>query len=466
MVSEQTNTHIIILAAGKGSRMKSTIPKVMHKLAGEPLLSHVLRASATIPRAKKTVVIGEGKDLITAFFQKSPLAEDISFVIQAEQLGTAHAVQIATADIDEDSRVLVLYGDVPLIDPITIREMLNVLESCSLGVLTMEVFDPFGYGRILRDQDGNIEGIVEQKDATPDQEKILEVNTGVMAIKGAKLRRWLSKIEKNNVQGEYYLTDLVSLARRDKEEIRSIRPQSVEEIEGVNNRLQLATLERRYQLKLAEKLCLGGTSLADPSRFDQRGELIAGCDTFIDVNCLFEGTVQLGSGVHIGPNCSIKDTTIADQAIVLANSVIEQSSIGSGAVVGPFARLRAGTDLAENSKVGNFVETKKTAVGKSSKINHLSYVGDAHLGDNVNIGAGTITCNYDGDKKHATQVEDNVFIGSNSTLVAPVRLSKGAFIAAGSTITKTVGDHTLGIGRAKQRNISSWTSPAKKAQED
>ena len=228
MVSEQTNTHIIILAAGKGSRMKSTIPKVMHKLAGEPLLSHVLRASATIPRAKKTVVIGEGKDLITAFFQKSPLAEDISFVIQAEQLGTAHAVQIATDDIDEDSRVLVLYGDVPLIDPITIREMLNVLESCSLAVLTMEVFDPFGYGRILRDQDGNIEGIVEQKDATPDQEKILEVNTGVMAIKGAKLRRWLSKIEKNNVQGEYYLTDLVSLARRDKEEIRSIRPQSVE----------------------------------------------------------------------------------------------------------------------------------------------------------------------------------------------------------------------------------------------
>jgi bifunctional UDP-N-acetylglucosamine pyrophosphorylase/glucosamine-1-phosphate N-acetyltransferase len=330
----------------------------------------------------------------------------------------------------------------------------------------MEVFDPFGYGRILRDQDGNIEGIVEQKDATPDQEKILEVNTGVMAIKGAKLRRWLSKIEKNNVQGEYYLTDLVSLARRDKEEIRSIRPQSVEEIEGVNNRLQLATLERRYQLKLAEKLLLAGTSLADPSRFDQRGELIAGCDTFIDVNCVFEGTVQLGSGVHIGPNCSIKDTTIADQAIVLANSVIEQSSIGSGAVVGPFARLRAGTDLAENSKVGNFVETKKTAVGKSSKINHLSYVGDAHLGDNVNIGAGTITCNYDGDKKHATQVEDNVFIGSNSTLVAPVRLSKGAFIAAGSTITKAVGEHTLGIGRAKQRNISSWTSPAKKAQED
>ena len=466
MVSEHTNTHIIILAAGKGSRMKSTIPKVMHKLAGEPLLSHVLRASAAIPRAIKTVVVGEGKDYITSFFEKSSLAEDISFVTQAEQLGTAHAVKLATADFAEDSKVLVLYGDVPLIDPVTINKMLDLLVSCALVVLTKEVFEPFGYGRILRDFHGNIEAIVEQKDATPDQENIREINTGVMAVRGSKLDRWLSKIENNNAQGEYYLTDLVSLARQDDDEIRSVSPHSLEETEGVNNRLQLARLERHHQLKLAEKLLLAGTSLADPSRFDQRGELIAGIDTFIDVNCVFEGTVELGSGVYIGPNCCIKDTRIADRAIVLANSVIDQSSIGLGAVVGPFARLRAGTDLAENSKVGNFVETKKTTVGKSSKISHLSYVGDAQLGENVNIGAGTITCNYDGDKKHVTEVEDGVFIGSNSTLVAPLHLSKGAFVAAGSTITKTVGDDELGIGRAKQRNIPGWTSPAKKVKDD
>ena len=463
---KHTATHIVILAAGKGSRMKSSIPKVMHKLAGEPLLSHVLKATATISQARKTVVVGEGGDSIVKHFENSPLARDIRFVNQTEQLGTAHALKVATSDINEDSRVLVLFGDVPLIDPETIRRMLDLLESSDLVILTMEVLDPSGYGRILRDRDGKIEGIVEQKDATSYQEKICEINTGVMAIDGSKLSHWLSQIRKNNVQGEYYLTDVVSLAKQDGDEIRSVSPNSVEEIEGVNNRLQLARLERHYQLKLAEKLLLSGASLADPSRFDQRGELIVGRDTFIDVNCVFEGSVELGSGVLIGPNCQIKDTRIEDKAIILANSVIEASSIGSGAVVGPFARLRSGTDLAENSKVGNFVETKKAAVGKSSKISHLSYIGDAQLGDNVNIGAGTITCNYDGDKKHPTQVGDDVFVGSNSTLVAPLCLSDGAFVAAGSTITKTVGDDELGIGRAKQRNISSWKSPAKKAKEE
>ena len=451
-------TDIIILAAGKGTRMQSKLPKVLHSLAGEPLLSHVLGAAKTVHNAKTIVVTGFGAEQVESIIGN---AADV-FVTQPDQLGTGHAVQCALPHVRENSKVLILYGDVPLIAPQTISKMLDTVTDNQMGLLTVSLDNPSGYGRIIRDTDDNISAIIEQKDATEDQLKVNEVNTGVMALNSQQLMSWLPQIDNNNAQGEYYLTDLIAIARAASIRVQSIQPNSPSEVEGVNNRVQLSQLERAYQRDKAKQLMESGTSLADPERFDQRGELIVGTDNFIDINCIFEGQVQLGSNVHIGPNCQIINSTIGDGVEIKANTIIEDSVVGDNAILGPFARLRPGTELADNTKIGNFVETKKAKVGKGSKINHLSYVGDAELGAGVNVGAGTITCNYDGANKFKTTIGDNSFVGSNSTLVAPVKVADNSFVGAGSTITKDTEENSLAISRAKQRNIEGWDRPTKK----
>ena len=451
-------TDIIILAAGKGTRMQSVLPKVLHHLAGQPLLSHVLKAAKTVSDAKAIVVTGFGADQVESEIGNTADA----FVTQPEQLGTGHAVQCALPHIRENSKVLILYGDVPLIAPATIANMLDTVTDNQMGLLTVTLDNPTGYGRIIRDADNNISAIVEQKDASAEQLKVNEVNTGVMALTSQQLKSWLPHIDNKNAQGEYYLTDLIAIARSASVNVQSIQPKSPTEVEGVNNRVQLSQLERAHQRENAQKLMESGTTLADPERFDQRGELAVGTDNFIDINCIFEGDVQLGSNVHIGPNCHIINSSIGNGVEIKANTIIEDSVVGNNAILGPFARLRPGTDLADNTKIGNFVETKKAKVGKGSKINHLSYVGDAELGEDVNVGAGTITCNYDGANKFKTNIGNNSFVGSNSTLVAPVKVADNSFVGAGSTITKDTEENSLAISRAKQRNIQGWQRPTKK----
>jgi bifunctional UDP-N-acetylglucosamine pyrophosphorylase/glucosamine-1-phosphate N-acetyltransferase len=451
-------TDIVILAAGKGTRMKSLLPKVLHKLAGKPMLGHVLDAANAVGDSKKIIVTGHGAEAVRAIYTDP----SISMVEQAEQLGTGHAVHMALPELRANSKVVILYGDVPLITPDTISQMLDAVDDKSIGLLTIRLNDPQGYGRIIRDADGQIEAIVEQKDASPAQLQVDEVNTGVMSLTSEQLAEWLPLIDNNNAQGEYYLTDLISIARQAGYSINGIQPGSVAEVEGINNRQQLAALERTYQAQLADALMVSGTSLADPARFDQRGTLQAGTDNFFDVNCVFEGDVTIGSGVSIGPNCHIINSAIGDGVEIKANTVIDQSTIGDRAVLGPFARIRPGTELGSDTKVGNFVETKKAIVGNGSKINHLSYVGDAQLGEKVNVGAGTITCNYDGVNKYKTEIGDNSFIGSNSTLVAPLTVGNEGFVAAGSTVTVEVPAESLAVGRTKQRNIQGWKRPQKK----
>ena len=453
-----TKVNFVILAAGKGTRMRSALPKVLHKLSGRSMLGHVVAAVESLGKAKKIIVTGHGAEQVEQQF-KSP---ETIFIQQKEQLGTGHAVHMAVPELCSDAVVIVLYGDVPLIRPATIQKILAVVTESTMGLLTINLDQPTGYGRIVRNTKGDITEIIEQKDASVEQLKITEVNTGVLALQSSQLSDWLPKITNNNAQGEYYLTDLVVIAREAGVEIISVNPESATEVEGVNNRVQLSQLERAHQRQLAEVLMESGTSLADPARFDQRGELSAGTDNFIDINCVFNGSVTIGSNVSIGANCQISDSTIGDGVSILPNTIIESSVVGDRAVVGPFARLRPGTKMESDTKVGNFVETKKTLVGKGSKINHLSYVGDAQLGENVNIGAGTITCNYDGVSKHKTDLGDGVFVGSNSTLVAPIKVDKGGFIAAGSTVTAEVPSDSLAVGRAKQRNIKGWKRPTKK----
>tara|TARA_B110000967_G_scaffold208560_1_gene261175 strand:- start:1918 stop:3282 length:1365 start_codon:yes stop_codon:yes gene_type:complete len=451
-------TDIVILAAGKGTRMKSQLPKVLHKLAGKPMLGHVLEAASAVGDSKKIIVTGHGAEAVRAIYNDP----SISMVEQAEQLGTGHAVHMALPELREDAKVVILYGDVPLITSDTISQMLDAVDDKSIGLLTIQLNNPQGYGRIIRDADGQIEAIVEQKDANPEQLKVDEVNTGLMSLTAQQLAEWLPLINNNNAQGEYYLTDLISIARKAGYSINGIHPGSVSEVEGINNRQQLAALERVYQAQLADALMVAGTSLADPARFDQRGTLRAGTDNFIDVNCIFEGDVTIGSGVSIGPNCHIINSSIGDGVEIKANTVIDQSTIGDRAILGPFARIRPGTELGTDTKVGNFVETKKAIVGNGSKINHLSYVGDAELGESVNVGAGTITCNYDGVNKYKTQIGDNSFVGSNSTLIAPVSIGENAFVAAGSTINTEIPDGNLAVARTRQRNVSGWKRPIKK----
>ena len=453
-------TRLIVLAAGKGTRMKSAIPKVLHPLAGKPLLQHVLDTGALLGPAGITVVIGHGAEQVRSTI--GDLSDlDIHWAVQEQQLGTGHAVQQGLEGIADNDTVLITYGDVPLTRSSTYQSLLDVCNEETIGLLTLMMDDPTGYGRIIR-EGGAVVGVVEQKDATSDQLGISEVNAGVVSIKGRHLRALLERLDNSNAQGEYYLTDIHQLAVKDGLSIQAVHPDDAWETDGVNSRLQLARLERLHQHHLAEQLMHAGVTLSDPSRIDIRGSLSAGTDSAIDINCVFEGDCIIGNNVTIGPNCVISDSRIADNATVLANCVLENVTLGEQVSVGPFARLRPGTQLAHGARIGNFVETKNAQIGKASKINHLSYVGDATVGADVNIGAGTITCNYDGANKHRTTINDGVFIGSNSALVAPVTINEGATVGAGSTIARNVPADGLSLARAKQIDIEHWVRPVKK----
>lgn len=449
--------HVVILAAGQGSRMKSALPKVLHPVAGRPMLHHVIATAKQLGAEKIHTVIGHGADRV----RETTSEASVNWVTQSEQLGTGHAVAQALPDLPDDARVLVLYGDVPLTRHKTLERLVGTLDDKTLGLLTVTMDDPRGYGRIVRNPEGKVVSIIEQKDASAEQQQIREVNTGILAVSAKHLKTWLPALSNSNAQGEYYLTDIIAMAVEQGLNVSVSQPRDPYEVQGVNNRLQLAELERWFQRREADRLMTEGATLADPARIDVRGELTIGNDLWIDVNVVFEGRVTLGSNVSIGPGCVIRDATISEGADIKANSVIEGAMIGANAQIGPFARIRPGTELAANTKVGNFVETKKAVVGEGSKINHLSYVGDASLGRNVNVGAGTITCNYDGVNKYRTVIGDGVFVGSNTSLVAPVTVAADATIGAGSTITRDVADSELAVARGRQRNISGWEKPKK-----
>ena len=450
------NLEVVILAAGQGTRMKSDLPKVLHRVAGKPLLEHVVETAQKLGPKALHVVVGHGGEQV-----KEALSHHtIGWVTQEQQLGTGHAVLQAMPAVSEDSTVLVLYGDVPL----TKRETLEQLVTQAAegpALLTANLADSTGYGRILRDDSQRLLGVVEEKDATDEQRAIKEINTGLLAAPAKDLAHYLPLVGNENNQQEYYLPDVLSLAVADGRTIASSQAGSELEILGVNDRVQLNQVEREYQRLQAEALMREGVNLADAQRLDVRGELRCGKDVFIDVNVVFEGSVTLGDGVTIGANCVLVDVDIDDGATIHPMSHLQEASVGKGCSVGPYARLRPGTRLADASRVGNFVETKKAHIGQGSKVNHLSYVGDCDMGDGVNVGAGTITCNYDGVNKHKTVMGDGVFVGSNSTLVAPVTIEEDGFVAAGSTVTKTVAKGELGVGRARQRNIGGWERPTK-----
>ncbi|GAB1262903.1 bifunctional UDP-N-acetylglucosamine diphosphorylase/glucosamine-1-phosphate N-acetyltransferase GlmU [Aurantivibrio plasticivorans] len=451
--------NIVVLAAGKGTRMKSSLPKVLHPVAGKPLLGHVLDTSRELASGETiNVVIGHGAELV----EERLAADDIRFIMQAEQLGTGHAVQQALPYFDAEATVLILYGDVPLIKRETLDSLVSKVSEQSLGLLTLNLDNPKGYGRIERNDDGDVIAIVEQKDANEAQLRINEVNTGVMAVLGKHLQEWLPKLSNNNAQEEYYLTDIIALAQQSGIAIETEQPNAEWEVLGVNNRAQQAELERFYQQDRAQQLMTDGLTLLDPNRFDVRGSLSVGQDVVIDVNCVFEGEVTLGNGVSIGPNCVIKNATIGDNSTVKAHSMLEDANLAAQCEVGPYARLRPGATLKNGAKVGNFVEIKKTTMGVGSKANHLTYLGDATIGDGVNIGAGTITCNYDGVNKFQTEISDGAFIGSNTALVAPVKVGTNATVGAGSTVNSDVPDKHLAVARSKQRNIDGWQRPEKK----
>ncbi|RUO27012.1 UDP-N-acetylglucosamine diphosphorylase/glucosamine-1-phosphate N-acetyltransferase [Aliidiomarina minuta] len=455
---EQNSINAVILAAGKGTRMRSGLPKVLHPIAHKPMVAHVIETAQAVGANKVQLVYGHGAASLKARLNNY----QVNWVEQAEQLGTGHAVQQVIPHINDQDSVLILYGDVPLIQTETLRQLLVAKGDSDLALLTVNLPDPSGYGRIMRDEQGAVTGIVEHKDATPAQRLISEVNTGIMAASGQSLKRWLSALSNDNVQGEYYLTDVVAMAANEGVVIASSQPANAADVEGANNRVQLAALERAYQQRIAEDLMLAGATLMDPARIDVRGEVSVGNDVVVDVNVIFEGKVHLGEGAVIEANCILRDCTIGAGARVKANSVIEGAILGEHAQAGPFARLRPGAELAKDAAVGNFVEMKKSYLGEGAKAGHLAYLGDAHIGAGANIGAGTITCNYDGVNKFRTEIGENAFIGSNSSLVAPVHIGAGATTGAGSVITSDVADQELAVGRAKQRNISGWKRPAKK----
>ncbi|HWV09650.1 MAG TPA: bifunctional UDP-N-acetylglucosamine diphosphorylase/glucosamine-1-phosphate N-acetyltransferase GlmU [Pseudomonas sp.] len=447
---------IVILAAGQGTRMRSALPKVLHAVAGKSMLGHVIDTARQLKPQGIHVVIGHGAEQV----RERLAADDLNFVIQAEQLGTGHAVAQALPQLSADT-VLILYGDVPLIETATLERLLGQVSDQQLGLLTVELADPTGYGRIVRNGDGVVQAIIEHKDASDAQRAIREGNTGILAVPGKRLADWLGRLSNSNAQGEYYLTDVIAMAVADGLVVATERAADEMEVLGANDRIQLSQLERHYQYRAARRLMAQGVTLIDPARFDLRGDVTAGRDVLIDVNVILEGKVLIEDGVQIGPNCVIKDSVLRRGAIVKANSHLEGAELGEGADCGPFARLRPGAKLGAKAHVGNFVELKNAVLGEGAKAGHLSYLGDAEIGARTNIGAGTITCNYDGANKHRTVLGEDVFIGSNSSLVAPVTLGDGATTGAGSTVTQDVPAHTLAVGRAKQRNIEGWKRPTK-----
>jgi bifunctional UDP-N-acetylglucosamine pyrophosphorylase / glucosamine-1-phosphate N-acetyltransferase len=461
---------IVILAAGKGTRMKSTLPKVLHKLAGQSLLQHVLKTAASLGADGIVVVSGHGAETVEAAVS----APHLSFVRQMPQLGTGHAVQQAAPALHAEGTTLILNGDVPLITADTARALINACDGKQLALLTIELDDPTGYGRIVRGdpagrnatEGGRVHGIVEHKDATPFERNIREIYTGVMAAPTAALKRWLGALNNDNSQGEYYLTDVVTMAVAEGIPVVTAHPASDTEVLGVNSPVQLAELERRFQCAQAQTLMEAGVRLADPARFDLRGELVCGHDVDIDVNCVFEGRVELGDGVRIGANCVIRNAVIRAHAAILPFTHIDGEalgvSVGSGALVGPFARLRPGATLGDEVHIGNFVEVKNSTLGRGAKANHLAYLGDATVGERVNYGAGSITANYDGANKHRTVIGADVHVGSNCVLVAPVTIGAGATIGGGSTISKDVPPGELAVARGKQVVLSGWARPVKK----
>ncbi|MVW74079.1 bifunctional UDP-N-acetylglucosamine diphosphorylase/glucosamine-1-phosphate N-acetyltransferase GlmU [Pseudomonas xionganensis] len=448
---------IVILAAGQGTRMRSALPKVLHPVAGKAMLGHVIDTARQLKPQGIHVVIGHGAERV----REGLAADDLNFVLQSEQLGTGHAVAQALPALSAE-RVLILYGDVPLIEVDTLQRLLQQVSEQQLGLLTVNLNDPTGYGRIVRDPAGVVKAIVEHKDASAEQRLIREGNTGILAVPGKKLGDWLGRLSNSNAQGEYYLTDVIAMAVADGLVVAT--EQAIDEMEvlGANDRIQLAQLERHYQYRAARRLMVQGVTLIDPARFDLRGKVTVGRDVSIDVNVILEGQVVIEDGVQIGPNCVIKNSTLRRGAIVKANSHLEGAEVGEGADCGPFARLRPGAVLGAKAHVGNFVELKNAVLGEGAKAGHLSYLGDAEIGARTNIGAGTITCNYDGANKFKTVLGEDVFIGSNSALVAPVTLGDRATTGAGSVVTSDVPANTLAVGRAKQRNIEGWKRPTKK----
>lgn len=447
----------IILAAGQGKRMKSQTSKVLHKVGNKYLLQHVVDVAKNHVE-KMNIIVGHNSQSV-----KSAITESkINWVLQEKQLGTGHAVKQAIPFIEENSICLILYADVPLLQSKTIEELLKKARTTGFSLLSVVLNDPFGYGRIIRDTNGLIKSIVEQKDASETDLKIKEINTGIMALKGSLLKKYLNELKTNNAQGEFYLTDIVEIAVKDNVNIASFICESADEVMGINDKKQLSQAERAHQSSQAEELMSSGLTIMDPKRFDCRGKINFGNDCVVDINVIFEGNNDLGNNVVISPNCIIKDSKIGDNTHILPNSIIENASIGSNTSIGPFARIRPDTSIGNHSKIGNFVEIKKSNVQNNSKISHLSYIGDSKIGNDVNIGAGVITCNYDGSNKHQTEINDGAFIGSNSQLVAPVTIGENATIGAGSTITQNAPDNKLTLSRNKQSTIDKWKRPTKK----
>ncbi|SDU03365.1 bifunctional UDP-N-acetylglucosamine diphosphorylase/glucosamine-1-phosphate N-acetyltransferase GlmU [Geopseudomonas guangdongensis] len=447
---------IVILAAGQGTRMRSALPKVLHPVAGKAMLGHVIDTARALNPQRIHVVIGHGADAV----RERLAAADLNFVLQEQQLGTGHALAQALPFIQAE-RVLVLYGDVPLIEAPTLERLLAQAAPEQLALLTVELADPSGYGRIVRDAAGRVTAIVEQKDASAEQRAIREGNTGILALPGARLADWLGRLSNRNAQGEYYLTDVIAMAVADGLTVATAQPEDAMEVQGANDRLQLSQLERHYQQRAARRLMAQGVTLLDPARFDVRGEVTAGRDVVIDVNVILEGRVVIEDGVEIGAHCVIRNSTLRRGAVVKAHSHLDGAELGEGADCGPFARLRPGSVLGAGAHVGNFVELKNAVMGAGAKAGHLAYLGDAEIGAASNIGAGTITCNYDGANKHRTVIGEDAFIGTNNSLVAPVTIGAGATTAAGSVITSAVPDSALAVGRARQRNIDGWQRPQK-----
>ncbi len=449
---------VIILAAGKGTRMKSNKPKVLHEIAGKPMIEFIIDTARKLEPSKISVIYGYGGEQI----KNRITGDDLSFVCQSEQLGTAHAVMQALPNIDSSDDILVLYGDTPFVCEETLRKVIETNSGKGLTVLTAEVQDPFGLGRIVRSGDGKFEKIVEQKDASPEETKIREINTGICYGSADIFKRYINQIENKNNQKEFYLVDIFAIALKDGVDVSTYTTKEESDMYGINNHKQQANLERFYQLRQAEKLMEQGVTIIDPNRFDLRGNLTCGTDVVIDINVIFEGNVKIGNNVKIGAGCVISNCEIADNSVISPYSVLESSKLGRTNTIGPFAHLRPNCELEDEVHVGNFVEVKKSTIAHGTKAGHLTYIGDSQVGSNVNFGAGTITCNYDGANKHKTVIGNDVFIGSDTQLVAPVEIGDGATIGAGSTITKKVGEKDLVITRVPQRHIAGWIRPQKK----